>query len=372
MGAAVQPLLLDVDGMAAEGTADPYTQLVAAQCNILVAENAMKWKALRPTPDTWDFAPADRMIRFADLMGQRVRGHNLCWHEALPDWLPTRITKQNARQFLIDHIQNVAGHFRHKLQSWDVVNEAVDPGSGRPDGLRSSIWIDLVGPEYIELAFLTAAQADPTAKLVYNDYGIELDTPDQTVKRGQVLLLLRRLKARGIPIHAVGVQSHLLASGPQPGEGLKAFIREVARMDLEVYITEMDVKTVEPFSTIEEQDAAVAKVYQDYLTMVLAEPNVPMTLVWGVVNNQSWLNKRNSNLTQRPLLFDDAYNPTPAFYAARAAFDRGHIALARPEAPPASSPSPAPGVPANDPSLFKPFPVEGSPTAKPSGSGPQL
>jgi len=114
------------------------------------------------------------------------------------------------------------------MHSWDVVNEAVEPADARPDGLRKSPWLDLIGPEYIELAFQTAAKADPQAKLTYNDYGIELDTQEHIVKRGQVLLLLRRLKARGVPLHAVGVQSHLQADGPQPGAGLLAFIREAA------------------------------------------------------------------------------------------------------------------------------------------------
>lgn len=363
-GAAVNPALLDVDGMAANGTTDGYTQLVGGQCGILVAENAMKWAALRPAADRYDFTLADKIMRFADLMGQRVRGHNLCWHEALPSWFAGTATRENARRLLTDHIQTVCAHFAGKIQSWDVVNEAVDPTGTRPDGLRVSPWLELMGPEYIELAFQTAAQADSAARLVYNDYGIELDTPEQAVKRGQVLLLVRRMKARGIPIHAVGVQSHIQASGPQPGEGLRTFIREVARLGLDVYITEMDVKTIAQPASPEEEDAAVAKVYADYLGMVLAEPNVPVALTWGLVNGQSWLNHRSqntANVPQRPLPFDDAMNPMPAFFALRTAIDRAHITVAQP----APAPPPRPGDPASDSNLYKPFSVQGSPTAKP-------
>jgi endo-1,4-beta-xylanase len=269
-------------------------------------------------------------MRFAQLAGQRLRGHNLCWHEGLPAWFKTTATKDNARLLLTQHIQTVAGHYRGQIHSWDVVNEAVEPADGRPDGLRKSPWLELIGPEYIELAFQTAAAADPQAKLTYNDYGIELDTPEQADKRGQVLLLLRRFKARGVPIHAMGVQSHLQADGPQPGAGLQSFIRECAKLDLEVYVTEMDVNTHSLADGPEAQDAAVAATYRKYLDMVLVEPNVPVVLTWGITSAHSWINqsnepwaRRKDGARQRPLPFDDNLKPTPAFLALREAIDAG-------------------------------------------------
>jgi endo-1,4-beta-xylanase len=329
-GAAVNPALLDVEGFSAGATSDGYTRLVAEQANIVVAENAMKWAGLRPSAGSFDFSQADRLMRFAQLAGQRVRGHNLCWHEGLPAWFKTTATRDNARLLLTQHIQTVAGHYRGQIHSWDVVNEAVEPADGRPDGLRKSPWLELIGPEYIELAFQTAAAADPQAKLTYNDYGIELDTPEQAVKRGQVLLLLRRFKARGVPIHAMGVQSHLQADGPQPGAGLQSFIRECAKLDLEVYVTEMDVNTHSLAGGPEAQDAAVAAIYRKYLGMVLAEPNVPVVLTWGITSAHSWINqsnepwaRRKDGARQRPLPFDDNLKPTPAFLALREAIDAG-------------------------------------------------
>jgi endo-1,4-beta-xylanase len=327
-GAAVVPALLDVDGLAAGTTTDPYTRMFATQAGILVAENAMKWGGLRPAADKFDFTQADRMMRFAALAGQRVRGHNLCWHESVPAWLKSTATKDNARQILTQHIQTVAGHFRGKLQSWDVVNEAINPPDGLPDGLRKTMWLDLIGPDYIELAFRTAAAADPDAKLTYNDYNIELDTPAQTAKRDAVLALLRRFKAKGVPIHALGVQSHLDATGPVAGAGLQHLIREAAKMGLEVYVTEMDVNTHAVVGDAAAQDAAVAKVYSDYLRLVLAEPNVPIVLTWGLDSAHSWLNnphgdqhRRPDGARERPLPFDDNLHPTPAFVALRGALD---------------------------------------------------
>lgn len=327
-GVAADPELLDVDGVAAGHVSDGYTLLVQEQAGILVPETEMKWGALRPGPSIFDFTLADKLMRFAALAGQRVRGHNLCWHEALPSWFKSTVNQANARAHLTQHIQTVAGRYRGQLHSWDVVNEAVRPEDGRTDGLRKTPWLELIGPDYLELAFRTAAAADPHAKLTYNDYGIELDTPEQTLKRSQVMQLVRRLKSNGAPIHAIGVQSHIQADGPQPGAGLKSFIREAAKMHLEVYVTEMDVNTHSLPGGPDVQDAAVAQVYRDYLTMVLAEPNVPIVLTWGITDAHTWLNemnepwaKRKDGAKMRPLPFDAEFRPAPAFLGLRAGLD---------------------------------------------------
>lgn len=316
VGCAVAPEKLDAD--------PEYARVVADQASILVPENAMKWGPLRPTPDKFDFRGADDVVVFALTHQQQVRGHNLCWHEQLPAWFAGTVNKDNARQYLTNHIQTVAGRYDGKLQSWDVVNEAIDPKSDRPDGLRLSPWLELIGPEYIEIAFRTARDADPKALLTYNDYGIELDTPEQIEKRGEVMMLVRRLKARGVPIDAVGVQSHLNV-GDQPGAGLQNFVRELSRMGLQVFVTEMDVNDRKIAGSVEERDAAVAKIYHDYLTMMLAEPNVNVALTWGITDRYTWLDgpkyARADGKPNRPLPFDSDYHPTPAFFAERAAID---------------------------------------------------
>jgi endo-1,4-beta-xylanase len=359
-GAAVVTELLDVDGAAAGKTADPYTQLVLSQANIVVAENAMKWRALRPSPTTFEFSQADRLMRFARVADQRVRGHNLCWHEGLPDWFATTATKENAQQLLVNHIQTVAGRYRGQIHSWDVVNEAVLPKDGRADGLRKTPWLDLLGPGYVELAFQTAAAADPAARLTYNEYDIELDTPEQSDKRACVLMLVRRLKARNVPIHAVGIQSHLRADEPRAGVGLRNFIRELKKLDLEVYVTELDVNTrgVEGGPAV--QDEAVAAVYEQYLGLVLSEPNVAAVLTWGITDAHTWLNNskaewvvRKDGARQRPLPFDDDLQPTPAFDAVRSAMD-----ASRAPAQPVVGRTPGEIDPGN---LYKPFAVPGSP-----------
>ena len=316
VGCAVAPERLANDSQ--------YAALVAAQTNLLVAENAMKWRALRPAPDKFDFTGADAILAFAASHNQKLRGHNLCWHEALPDWFASTVTKDNARQILTRHIEAVAGHFAGKLHSWDVVNEAIDPASPRADGLRISPWLELAGEDYIDLAFRTARQADPKALLTYNDYGIELDTPKHVEKRAHVLALVQRLHKSSL-IDAVGVQSHLSAGDDVSGEGLPDFVRELRGMGLQVFITELDVNTQKAQGTADARDTEVAHIYRDYLTHMLAERNVTAVLTWGITDRYTWLNgpkyARPDGQPQRPLPFDANYAPTPAFFAERTALD---------------------------------------------------
>jgi endo-1,4-beta-xylanase len=335
-GASVNPLLLDVEGVAEGHTEDGYTQLVMAQTGMLVDEFATYWKWMRPSPDTFKFKNLDRLMGFAELTGKKVRGHVLVWHYAMPGWFGKVATKQNARELLVNHIRTVVGRLKGLIDTWDVVNEAIEPMDGRADGLRKSPWLELIGPDYIELAFRTSAEADPNAKLAYNDYGIETDLPRDAKKRDFVLALLERLKASGTPIHAVGVQSHLFAAAGEPGPGLQSFIRETAKMGLEAHISELDVSFMRMKGGAADRDATVARVYKDYLNLVLAEPNVPLVITWGITDAHTWLRSAVLfmpfstrrlwariivGLRERPLPFDDEFAAKPAFWAMRTAFD---------------------------------------------------
>lgn len=308
---------------------DPaYRELLATQCNILVAENAMKWAALHPAPDHYTFDQADELLAFAQQHSIAVRGHNLCWHEALPPWFATTVTPQNAAQHLTSHIETVAGRYQGRIRAWDVVNEAISLEDGKLDGLRDSPWYRLLGPAYIELAFRTARAADPHALLTYNDYGIEYDHPASFTKRAAVLALLRRLKAGGVPIDAVGIQSHIDATTSGLGPGIIAFAEAAHALGLKVFLTELDVNddNLAPDDSAA-CDTAVAAVYSKYVTVMLTNPAVTDIVTWGVSDNHSWLNNSKSHKEQHPtrqqraLPFDESYQPKPAFYALRAALD---------------------------------------------------
>lgn len=304
-----------------------YRSLVEQQCSIIVAENAMKWHALRPAMDQFSFADADALVEFASHRHIRLRGHNLCWHEALPEWFAKQVTPVNARQLLRDHIRTVAGRYSGRIHSWDVVNEAIEVKDGRPDSLRNTPWLQMIGTDYIEMAFRVARDSDPSALLTYNEYGIEQETQEAAMKRAAVLLMLRRLKQRNVPLDAVGIQSHLQAQSVNGyGAGLQRFVQDCREMGLEVFITELDVNDRTLPSDVETRDIGVANRYRSYLDLLLPERNVTAVLTWGVFDAGTWLNNgkdraREDGSPQRPLLFDDHLRAKPAFVAVRDAFD---------------------------------------------------
>ena len=302
---------------------EAYRRLLQSQCNIVVAENAMKWSALRPTMDTYNFTEADELVAFAEQNRMKVRGHNLCWHESLPHWFTEQATAENARRLLTEHIAHVAGRYAGRMQSWDVVNEAIDVKDGRADGLRNSPWLKLVGADYIEVAFKAAREADPQALLTYNDYGIEGEDNESQAKRIAVLTLLRRMRARHIPLDAVGIQSHITGGKPY-GAGLREFMSAAREMGLQIFITELDVNDRALPPDITARDQAVAETYSSYLKMVLQEPAVRVVLTWGITDGNTWLNHKDSRkdgLPERCLPFASDNLPKPAFFAMREAFD---------------------------------------------------
>src|SRR5271168_388996 len=298
-----------------------FTPLLLDQCSILVAENQMKWRATHPEQDRFDFTQADFFMDFAESHHIHARGHNLCWHEHNPPWLNSAITPQNAVSLFTTHIQTVVGRYKGRIHSWDVLNEAIDPTHKNPQGLRNSLWLQNIGEDYVELAFRTAAKADPGALLTYNDYDIETDTPAQEAKREAILAMLQRLIKKGVPIQALGVQAHLRTNeGVPTWNGLNKFLLEVEKLNLQVYVTELDVDDQFMPSDIPERDRQVAELYRSFLENILRHNSVKAVLTWCLSDRDSWLQSfrpRKDGLPQRPLPFDAQLNPKPAFFALR-------------------------------------------------------
>ncbi len=261
-----------------------FAELIAEQCGIVVPSNELKWVALRPAPDQYDFTRPDFLLGFAKSHGMLMRGHNLCWHESVPAWIREPENSAKARQLFVDHITTVCKHYAGQLHSWDVVNEAILPADGLPGGMRKSFWLEQVGPDYIELAFRTARAADPHAKLAYNDYGVEFERDEDAERRRLILELLRDLKKRDVPIDAVGIQSHVKAAQPYGfGKGLTDYMESIRQMGLEIYLTELDVTEVDLQSDDQAQrDATIAQTYRDYLRVALANGAVKQVLTWDL------------------------------------------------------------------------------------------
>ncbi len=306
-----------------------YTQSLIEECSILVSEWGFKWhvnpKALRPTAESFDFTAADKMFNFARSNGMEVRGHTLVWYMSLPPWFESTVNQQNAKDFLEKHIKTVVGRYRGEMHSWDVVNEAIEPRDGHPDGLRKTPWLEFLGEDYIALAFRLAHEADPKAMLVYNDYGLVYDAPEDEAKRNAVLKLLKRLKSQGTPIHALGVQAHLDGSKSNFNPKiLKDFFAQVADMGLKIMITELDVKDKDLPRNVQVRDRIVAKAYSDYLKVALEQPAVIAVLTWGLNDEHSWLNEfqpRNDGAPVRPLPLDMNGERKFAWNAIARAFD---------------------------------------------------
>ena len=289
----------------------------------------MKWNALRPSPQAFDFRDSDRVIEIARAQKAAVHGHCLVWHEAMPVWLTQALASgasaNDARNLLSDHIHRVVGRYAGVVRSWDVVNEAVERNDRRPDRLRRSPWLGAIGPDYLALAFHAARAADPHARLALADYGLEYDDePWMRENRATMLQLLRALKAGGVPIDALSIQGHLKGDRPPAfGELLARFLRDVAALGLEIYVTELDVDDQHTVGTIQDRDAATAVIYRRFLETVLAEPAVRSVVPWGLSDrytSRAQFFPRPDGLPVRPLPFDRALAPKPAAYAIADAF----------------------------------------------------
>ena len=311
---------------------DPaYAALIKQQANIVVAENAMKFGPIHPAPDRFFFDEADALFAFAETNGMKVRGHNFVWHRQLPRWFAGYATKANAESILTNHIETVGGRYAGRVHSWDVVNEAIQVDDNLPGGLRNSPWYQLLGAGYLDLAFRTARRVDPKALLCYNDYGIESEAPDQAAKRAALLKMVRGMQGRGVPIDAIGIQSHISAGGKQVyGPGLMKFMQDVQSMGLKMLLTEMDVNDRALPLDVASRDTAVGAVYGSYLNLTLANPNVLALLTWGLTDKYTWLNGEDSRPDKQPeraLPFDADLRPVPAYVAevqaVRAAPSRG-------------------------------------------------
>ncbi len=330
--AAQKGLLYGTTISAAQITGDlPFVDLVRQEAGLVVAENEMKWQVInRGAPGDDDYAPADTIANFAAANKLVLRGHNLLWYHRTPTWyfdLPDRTAQERA---VVDHIAQLAGRYRGRIHSWDVVNEPIEPKDGRPDGLRTAVFLETLGPEYLDLAYHTARNTDPNARLVVNEYDIELDAPEQEARRIALLHLLEGMRRSETPVDAVGIQAHLSAAGGPPFSPslLRRFLAEIASLGLTIQITELDVTDENVPADVTVRDNLVADTYRRFLDTALDEPAVKMVVTWGLSDRHSWIVRRETyqakwrtdNAASRPLPFDADLEPKPAFNAIAGAF----------------------------------------------------
>ena len=156
---------------------DQEMGLVKENFNIVTPENCMKPAPVHPGENTWRFDRPDALVKWCADNKIAVHGHTLVWHAQTNDWFFRDGDKATVTRRLKDHISTLVGRYKGKIRSWDVVNEAINDGgnaqTAQTENLRNSSWLQALGPEFLTLAFKFAHEADPKAKLYYNDYGIE-------------------------------------------------------------------------------------------------------------------------------------------------------------------------------------------------------
>ena len=311
----------DVDALADPALADH----VRGECAILVGEYSFKWAAVQPAPGVFRFGDAEALMAFAAANGQAMRGHTLVWHEANPQWLSDQLTPASGERLLTTYIATVAGRFRGRLAHWDVVNEPIHPEDGPPFGLRDTLWLRALGPEYLDLAFHACAAADSGALRVLNEFGVDYALDWQARRRAKLLELLAHLRARGVPVQAVGLQGHLDAAERALDQTVLArFVADIAGLGLQVLVTELDVRDDRLPADIAVRDAAVAAHACAWLDAVLDSGAVAGVLTWGLSDRRSWLNARfprPDGLPQRPLPLDPALRRTKLWSAIAAVLD---------------------------------------------------
>jgi endo-1,4-beta-xylanase len=309
--------------------------LVETQFNSITPENALKWENIHPRLDTYAFDLPDKYVAFGEANHMFIVGHCLVWHNQIPDSVfrdaqGNLVTREVLLQRMRDHIHTVVGRYKGRIKSWDVVNEALNE-----DGtLRQSLWLKIIGEDYIEKAFQFAHEADPQAQLTYNDYSLENEP-----KRNGALSLIEKLKAKGVPITSVGLQGHDSLEWPSV-EQQDATITAFGKLGVKVVISELDIDVLPRAANQDTADIttdikadsrlnpyvnglpdsvqqALAQRYAELFGVFLKHRGVISRVTfWGVSDGDSWRNNWPvKGRTSYPLLFDRSGQPKPAFAA---------------------------------------------------------
>jgi endo-1,4-beta-xylanase len=324
--------------------------LIVHEFNSVTPENDMKMGPIHPSENVYNWKNADAIVDFAVAHHIKIRGHNLCWHNQEAAWMFTgpdgkQVTKELLLQRLKDHIFTVVKHYKGKIYAWDVVNEAVDDSNDSTQIYRKSNWYNICGgPEFIAAAFRYAHEADPNAKLYYNDYNSE-----HPVKREKIYKLLKNLVDNHVPIDGVGMQAHWKLNDPSPDELRKA-LNEVTSLGLKVQFTELDItirlpqprpaqgitppvttnSVPDPGYTPEAEAKQIAQYKMAFDIFREYKKSITGVTFWNVSDRYSWLDSRGGGLAggaaaaqsanrvvrkAYPLLFDENRQRKKAYWA---------------------------------------------------------
>lgn len=297
-----------------------YANTLADQFRQLEPENQMKFEVIHPRAgddrSAYDFAPADRLVEFANQHGMLVRGHCFVWYQQVPKWVTAGAanhiydtTALNA--ILRNHIATVAAHYSGTVWAWDVVNEAFNENGS----LRSTIWYDTPGigfagqhTAYIEQAFRWARAADPGARLFYNDY----DAETSNAKSDAIYAMAKDFRSRGVPLDGVGFQAHLNLKFNDANtlSSFAANLKRFSDLGMEIHITELDVALD---SNNAKNLAAQADLYGKLTSICLQTPTCRVLQTWGFTDKYSWIPGYSKGKQGWALPYDTSYHAKPAY-----------------------------------------------------------
>jgi endo-1,4-beta-xylanase len=305
VGAVVRPSLFSEPA---------YSATLGREFNMVEPEDAMKWRALRPTQDTFDFQQGDAVVAFAQAHGMKVRGHCLVWDHNNPDWLTqVHFTPEQLSHLLREHISTVMKHYAGRVFAWDVVNEAFDENGS----IKDSLWYNQPGmgstgkgAAYVEEAFRWAREADPKALLFYNDNGGE----EINRKSDAIYGMVKDFKHRGVPIDGVGLQMHISTLGVDAAS-ITGNIARLTALGVQVHITELDVSL--PLDSggdlIHSDDVRrQANVYRSIVHACIQNLGCTAIQTWGFTDKYSWIGSHTHGTRGAALPFDKEYKPKPA------------------------------------------------------------
>ncbi len=309
IGAAVNPM-----------TIKSQESLIKKHFNSLTAENEMKFSHIQPSERNFTFDSADQVVTFAEQNKKVVRGHTLVWHNQTPDWVfhdkdGGLIDRDTLFNRMKNHIDTVINRYKDNIYAWDVVNEAVSDKDG--EFIRPSKWLDIAGEKFIEKAFQFAHEADPKAKLFYNDYNESVPS-----KREKIVRLVKSLKEKDVPIHGIGLQAHWNLHSPSL-EHIKRAIESYASLDVQLHITELDLSVFDHHDsrtdlkqpTEQMMQLQAERYYQIFQLFKEYKDYIDSVTFWGVADDYTWLD--NFPVRGRrnwPFLFDTNHQPKQAFW----------------------------------------------------------
>jgi endo-1,4-beta-xylanase len=299
-----------------------YAAIAGSQFSVVTPGNGMKWQIVEPAQGVYDWTQADELVNFAHANGQLIRGHTLCWHNQLPDWLTAgvangSVSSAQLRALLQKHITVEVSRYRGKIWQWDVCNEFfTDTNPSQLD--PANWWIVNAGPDIIPDAFRWAHAADPNALLFYNDYNIGGED-GTNAKSDAVYAYLQQLLADGVPVHGVGNQGHLDTQYGWSPALLRQDLERFASLGLKVAITEADVRTFVNNATDQVPTDSLAEFAQPYeysemLKAALAVPQCISFTVWGFTDSDSWVPGTFAG-EGYAAIYDVSQQPKAAYYA---------------------------------------------------------